>query len=348
MLKRYLAAVLAVAMLLLCFAACGEKKEDVYEEIPAANVAPDPDVRQTVLYYEDDYGFVVPVMKEIKWVEGIGAAAVSQLKANPDADTEMEYMGLNPILAADTELSLSIKDGAATLKLSKGAIAAEDATGEMAKVIAVVNTLTEFPTIDTVKIVQEGAEGKLANGTDISKSFAPFDLNVVTTLSEEDLKNASKIILYFEDESGTAIVPVTKYIGGTADAYAAMNELVRGPGCHGLKSLFPEGTKLLNVDVDKAGVATIEFSPEFATVEEDAEKEAKLIKCIVFTLRQFDNIDEVRILVNGEEYKSTAETTMSTKFVNTMEASTAGVDTADVNAAGANTTAKAEDTNITE
>jgi germination protein M len=337
MLKRCLAAVLALAML-LCFAACGEKKEEVYEEIPAANVAPDPDMRQTVLYYEDDYGFIVPVMKEIKWVEGIGAAAVSELKANPDADMEMDYMGLNPILAADTELSLSIKDGAATLKLSKGAITAKDATGEMAKVIAVVNTLAEFPTIDTVKIVQEGADGKLANGTDISKSFAPFDLNVMTTLSEEDLSNASKVILYFVNESEAAIVPVTKYIGGTADAYAAMNEFVRGPGRHGLKSLLPDGTKLLNVEVDKAGVATVEFSPEFATIEADADREAKLIKCIVFTLRQFDNIDEVRILVDGEEYKSTAETTMSTKFVNTINPVVADSKTAGVNAADENIT----------
>lgn len=334
MLKRYLAAVLAVAMLLLCFAACGEKKEDVYKEIPAANVVPDPDMRQTVLYLEDDYGFIVPVMKEIKWVEGIGAATVSELKANPDVDAEMEYMGLNPILAADTELSLSIKDGAATIKLSKNAITAKDATGEMAKVIALVNTLAEFPTIDTVKIVQEGADGKLANGTDISKSFSPFDLNVMTTLSQEDLKNASKIILFFADESETAIVPVTKYIGGTADAYAAMNELVRGPGCHGLKNLFPEGTKLLNVDVDKAGVATIEFSKEFGNIKSEPEKEAKLIKCIVFTLKQFDNIDDVRILVNGTEYKSTAQTTMSTKFVNVMEANTTDVNTTDIDTVG--------------
>lgn len=319
MLKRFLAAALAAVMLLLCFASCGEKKEDVYEEVPVGNV-PDDDMRQTVLYYEDDYGFIVPVMKEIKWVEGIGAAAVSELKANPDADAGMEYMGFNPILAADADISLSIKNGAATLKLSEGAITAEDAVGEIAKVTAIVNTLTEFPTIDTVKIIQAGADGKLKHGTDISKAFPPFDLNVMTTLSEEDLENASKLVLYFEDESGEALVPVTKYIGGVADAFAAMNELVKGPGCHGLKSGFPENTKLLNVDVDDAGVATIEFSKEFAEAAKDPNKEKKLLKSIVFSLKQFDNIEEVRILVNGKEYGSTSQTTMSYgKFVNTME-----------------------------
>lgn len=318
MFKKILAAALSAVMLLLCLAACGAAKEDVYEEIPAANV-PDTDMRQTVLYYEDDYGFVVPVMKEIKWVEGIGAAAVTELKANPDVDADMEYLGLNPILAADTELSLSIKDGAATIKLSENAIEAEDAVGEMNKVTALVNTLTEFPTIDTVKIVQAGADGKLPHGTDISKAFGAFDLNVVTSLSKEDIQNASKIMLYFEDESGNVIVPVTAYIGGEADAFAAMSELVKGPKSHGLKNAFPEKTKLLNVDVDKAGVATIEFSSEFLKIADNPEKETKLIKCITFTLMQFDNIDEVRILVNGKEYKSTSEATMSTKFVNIME-----------------------------
>lgn len=318
MLKKILAAVLAALMLLLCLAACGEKKEDVYQEIPAANIN-DSDMRQTVLYYEDDYGFVVPVMKEIKWVEGIGAEAISELKANPDADAGMEYLGLNPILAADTEVSLTIKEGAATLKLSKNAIAADDAVGEMNKVIAIVNTLTEFPTIDTVKIVQAGVKGKLPHGTDISKAFSTFDLNVMTALSKEDQQNASKIMLYFEDETGDAIVPVTKYIGGEADAFAAMNELVKGPGCHGLKNAFPEDTKLLNVDIDKTGVATIEFSNEFSKISEDPDKQAKLLKCITFTLMQFDNIDEVRILVNGKEFESASEATMSTKFINTME-----------------------------
>lgn len=318
MFKRVLAAAISAVMLLLCFAACSAAKEDVYEEIPAANIL-NTDMRQTVLYYEDDYGFVVPVMKEIKWVEGIGAKAVSELKANPDADAGMEFLGLNPILAADTELSLNIKDGAATIKLSSNAIEAEDAVGEMNKVTALVNTLTEFSTIDTVKIMQAGADGKLPHGTDISKAFSKFDLNVMTTLSEEDLKNASKIMLYFEDENGTAIVPVTKYIGGDADAFAAMNELVKGPRCHGLRNAFPENTKLLNVDVDKAGVATIEFSNEFLTIAESPEKEARLMKCITLTLMQFDNIDEVRILVNGKEYKCTSEATMSTKFVNILK-----------------------------
>lgn len=320
MTKKIIAVLMAIALVLLCLAACAKDKEEgPSEEIPAMNV-PDKNMRQTVLYLEDDYGYIVPVMKQIEWVEGIGKAAVSQLIADPDTDSQFEYLGLNPILAVGTEISLSIKEGVATIQLSEGAIAAEDAVDEMNKVVAVVNTLCEFLTIDSVIIRQTGCDDTLPCGTDISVAFDPFDLNVATTtLSSDDLENASKIVLYFGSGSGEAIVPVTKYVGGTADPFVVMSELVKGPGDGKLKSLFPEGTQLLGVDVDDAGVATINFSQEIVAVNDTPSLKEKLVKCITLSLRQFDNIDEVVILVEGNEFASTSATTMATMdFVNTM------------------------------
>jgi len=321
MTKKIIAMLMALALVLLCLAACAKDNgEEPSEEIPAMNV-PDKNMRQTVLYLEDDYGYIVPVMKEIEWVEGIGKATVTQLIADPDTDSQFEYLGLNPILAEGSEVSLSIDEGVATLQLSEGAIAAEDAVGEMSKVVAVVNTLCEFPTIDSVIIRQEGCDDTLPCGTDITEAFPPFDLNVVTTtLSSEDLENASKILLYFGSGSGDAIVPVTKYVGGEADAFVVMSELVKGPGDGKLKSLFPEGTQLLGVDVDDAGVATINFSKELSGISDTPDMKEKLIKCITLSLKQFDNIDEVVILVDGKEFASTSETTMATvDYVNTLE-----------------------------
>jgi len=320
MTKKIIAVLMAAVLVLLCLAACAkDNKEEPSEEIPAMNVS-DKDMRQTVLYFEDDYGYIVPVMKEIEWVEGIGKAAVSQLIADPDTDAQFEYLGLNPVLAEGTEVSLSIKEGVATLQLSEGAIAANDAVDEMNKVVAVVNTLCEFPTIDSVIIRQDGCDDTLPCGTDITQAFPPFDLNVATTtLSSEDLENASKILLYFGSSSGEAIVPVTKYVGGEADAFVVMSELVKGPADGKLKSLFPEGTELLGVDVDDAGVATINFSKELSSISDTPDLQEKLVKCIMLSLKQFDNIDEVVILVEGKEFASTSETTMATMdYVNTL------------------------------
>lgn len=318
MLKRIIVMIIVVIML-ICLAACGgDKNEEPYEEIPAMSVT-DENMRQTVIYLEDDFGYIVPVMKEIEWEEGIGAAAVSQLKASPDVDAGMAYLGLNPVLAENTELSLSIKDGVATIQLSEGSISAEDAVGEMNKVVAVVNTLTEFPTIDSVKIRQEGCEDTLPGGTDITSAFATFDLNVMSALSSGELENASKVMLYFENMAGTALVPITKYVGGEADAFAAMNELVRGPKDGGLKNLFPEGTELLDVDVDETGIASVNFSKAFSDISKEPQHEKMLLKTIVLTMTQFDNIDVVRILVDGKEYTDTSQTTMAVpEFVNTL------------------------------
>ncbi len=318
MLKKA-AVVLLVLVMLIPLVACGKEDEEPYEEIPAMNVS-DADMRQTVLYLEDDFGYVVPVMKEIEWVEGIGAAAVSQLIADPNQDAGMAYLGLNPVLAEGAELSLSITDGVATIQFSEGALAAADAVAEMNKVVAVVNTLTEFPTIDSVVIEQAGSDDALPCGTDISSAFGRFDLNVSSTLDADDVANASKLVLYYENATETAIVPITKYVGGTADAFAAMNELLKGPDDGGLKSLFPEGTELLGVDVDDAGIATVNFSEEFSDISEDADKEDRLSRCIIHTLMQFDNIDVVRILVDGEEVVDSATQTMAqTQYVNVLE-----------------------------
>lgn len=320
MYKRVFAALLAI-FLLFGFAGCGNKsQEEPYEEVPAANVTDDPGLRNTILYLEDDNGYIVPVMKQIPWVEGIGAETVSQLIANPDTDTEMEYLGLNPILKEGTELSLSIKDGVATLKLSEDAISADNAVDELNKVVAVVNTLAEFQSIDSVVIKQAGCEEELPCGTVISQPFTPFDLNATTTLSQEDQENASRVMLYFPNEAGTIIVPVTTYVGGKADSFAAMSELVKGPGEGGLKSLFPSDTALLGVDVDDEGIASVNFSKEFSSISDDAQKEKALMRCITLTMMQFDNVEEVRILVEGKEFNGAAEATMAyPDYINVME-----------------------------
>ena len=313
------AIVLLALLMLLPLAACGKEDEEPYEEIPAMNVS-DANMRQTVLYLEDDYGYVVPVMKEIEWVEGIGAAAVSELIADPNVDAGMAYLGLNPVLAEGTEISLNIVNGAAKIQLSEGALSADDAVGEMAKVVALVNTLTEFSTVDTVLIEQAGCDGILPQGTDISTAFSAFDLNVQSTLSEDDVANASKVVLYFENTAETAIVPVTKYVGGSADAFAAVERAFKRAGRRRFEKHVSGGHGAVGARGRRRGhcgpsTSRVRMRPS-ATIRRE---EDRLTRCIILTLMQFDNIDVVRILVDGEEVMDSAAQTMAQiEYVNTI------------------------------
>jgi germination protein M len=95
---------------------------------------------------------------------------------------------------------------------------------------------------------------------------------------------------------------------------------MKGPGEGGLKSHFPENTALLGVDVDDEGIASVNFSQEFKSISDDVQQEKALMRCITLTLMQFDNVEEVRILVDGKEFDGVAEATMAyPDYINVME-----------------------------
>ena len=55
------------------FAGCSKKDEgEVFPETtPPMTDESDELIRETIVYYEDDAGYLVPVMRKIPWVEGI-------------------------------------------------------------------------------------------------------------------------------------------------------------------------------------------------------------------------------------------------------------------------------------
>lgn len=67
----------------------------------------------------------------------------------------------------------------------------------------------------------------------------------------------------------------------------------------GFRAVLPKGTAV-NVEV-KDGIATVDFSKEFANYK--AEDEMKIIQSVTWTLTQFDTVKQVKLKMNGEELK---------------------------------------------
>lgn len=256
------------------------------------------DLAKVVLYLENDYGYLVPVVKSVDIKDGVCAAA---LKSLSDKQT---IEGLHPTLYEDAFLGIELIADTAIVNLDKNAFEAGNQISEQNKVKAVVNTLTEFGTISKVKITLNGEEvKKLPYGTDISAALNRFDINAESVDKSVNVSKANKMVLYFEDVDLTHLVEVTRYTNKDMTVENAINELIAGPAdTTSLKSLFPEGTRLLTAFIDESGTVNLNFSSEFSKISENETLEQCLLKSIGLTCRGIDEIKDIRVFVTGVPY----------------------------------------------
>lgn len=310
--KRYAPAVLALCLLLaLLLSACsiGVFAEDE----PEQPVDSDAGFRRTVLYFQTDDGLMVPVMKLLPWEEGIGRAALNQLVDTEENRISAAAMGLKNVVPQGVTFVLSISDNQVATVNIKDLPKLESAEAEQALVTAVVNTLTEFPTINQVQLKFDGKiKSKLAHGTRVKDVMRTIPLNeepMPVSASGEDMEYRVK--LYFPNKSGSLHVPVTRPIPQEPDLEVAMRELVFGPVDDALRNCFPEGTQVLSASIVD-DVATVNFSKEFAAISDTPDLEELALTCMQLTAKQFGgSIASLQVQVEGKDYNSGAVETMA-------------------------------------
>ncbi len=318
-----LAVILLVALPLL-LAGCSPKApvlavEPPVEELPTAS-GQQVSLRSTVLYYQDDNGYLVPVMRRLPWAEGVAKASLECLVAGGDNDVEAARLGLRTILPEATTVELDIANGTARVDLSKGAFDAADALEEANRVNAVVYTLTEYPSVQKVQLLVDGKAVKtLKHGTSIAEPIARGDINMEGVPAGVSVKGAKKVQLYFQSDASQSLVPVTRMVFSPADVTTAIVELLKGPKKEsGLTSCVPGKAALISV-VNKNGVVTINFTKEFKDVAEATDGGQLALKSLVLTCAQFPDVKEVRVLVDGKEYDPGKATLAIPTFVNIEE-----------------------------
>ena len=72
----------------------------------------------TVVYYQDDYGYLVPVTRTIKAEEGVAKAKVNLMVKSVFNDMEAARLGLRTVIPEGTELDLDISRGNARINLT--------------------------------------------------------------------------------------------------------------------------------------------------------------------------------------------------------------------------------------
>lgn len=139
-----------------------------------AELPPNTPMREVVLYFASADGEALEAeVRSIPRQEGIARATVNQLISGPKAD------GLLPTIPAATILEdINIKDGVCIVDFSEelrsdhpGGLKSEQLT-----VYSIVNTLSQFDSVNQVRILVDGkAVESLAGHVDVSEAMAPYD-----------------------------------------------------------------------------------------------------------------------------------------------------------------------------
>jgi len=149
-----------------------QQSGDTQEESGVSTVV-EGEMKEVVLYFADAQGQgLKPVTVSIPKVEGIARAAINQLIAGPDAST-----GLLPTIPEGTLLrDINVRpDGLCIVDFSSQLTENHDGgvMGEELTVYSIVNTLTQFSSIDQVQIWVNGKEvDSIAGHMDVSEAMA--------------------------------------------------------------------------------------------------------------------------------------------------------------------------------
>ncbi|MBO8138537.1 MAG: GerMN domain-containing protein [Desulfotomaculum sp.] len=186
--------ILGLLLIMGCLGACSEEGEEEAtvtinqvsqpeEQVPAEeDVVVLQDVMDkipVVLYFADELGCLVAQQREIPKVDGIARVTMQELAKGPDPQS-----GLLPTLPPGTHLKdINIKDGVCIVDMSRELKEnhAGGSSGEMLTVYSIVNTLTQFPTVERVKILVNGqVVNTLAGHVDLSVPLGRND-SIITS-----------------------------------------------------------------------------------------------------------------------------------------------------------------------
>lgn len=258
------------------------------------------------LYYQDKDGYIIPVTRRVIKQEGIARAAINGIIDNAINREELEYYGLYPVLPAETQvLGLNIKEGTAIIDFNKKLLDYEDEVAERNIISSIVYTLTEFRTIDNVKILVNGhTMGKLEFNADISGTLNRE--NVLINSDRVNLKNgfgkADVYVFKNVNDKEAYILPVSVEISKTEVKKLpdkVISLLARKYGSDGLYSEVPDEAKLLASSI-KGSTLILDFDEAITGYGGGATREEGIFKQILYSAKQIKGIDKVRILINGK------------------------------------------------
>lgn len=203
------------------------------------------------------------------------------------------------IRAGTSLLGISVDKGTATVNLSKEFYNEENILDILASA-SVVKSLCSIRGIGNVKILIEGAELVLDDGTDasaIKDNDLVFDADAL-------MQDEANITLYFSDAEASSLVREIRRIKvpkGESMEKLIVTELIRGPQKEKTYRTIPAETKIRSVETTD-GVCFVNLSSDFINkYNGGTSAELLTVYSIVNSLTELSNVDRVQFLIEGEK-----------------------------------------------
>jgi len=118
----------------------------------------------------------------------------------------------------------------------------------------------------------------------------------------------TKVTIYLKDEEKMCLVPVTREIPKvTGIARATLEALFESKEEGNLRSPFPAGAKVKDLNIKPDGTCVIDLNLDATKLpEDDPKEEALAVYSIVNTLTEFSTVQKVQIMVEGQVNKTFA------------------------------------------
>lgn len=130
----------------------------------------------------------------------------------------------------------------------------------------------------------------------------PATTSLEDLLATEPLLNTEQVevTLYYGDQDKQGLVAEKRSMEKTTGiARATIQELLKGPAQPGHNRLFPEGTKLLDINIRPDGLCIVDLSNHIRNVPTGVEANL-MVYSLVNTLGEYPSIQEVSLIIDGD------------------------------------------------
>ncbi|HHV98790.1 MAG TPA: GerMN domain-containing protein [Clostridiaceae bacterium] len=257
------------------------------------------------IYYQDKDRYLVPVTRRVPKHEGLARTAVTGLIDSAANREELSYYGLYPVLPKGTEiLGINIKDRIAIIDFNNKVLDYADSDEESNIVASVVYTLTEFKTIDGVRILFNGyTKEKLKFGTNVSGVLTRKNILINNENRVNLDQGNNKVDVYYfkrANDNYIYLVPVSVICPEVHDSElpGVIIEYLCTNNKEALTSDLPEGTRIIESSL-KGNLLTLNFNKALTNYGGNAREDG-LLKQILYSMKQIEGAERIRILVEGE------------------------------------------------